>query len=62
MYLPSFQMSERQPIPRSLTSFSQSKKFSEKYKPYPKPESEWSKHLTSPKQEIKCILNHFAPI
>lgn len=47
-------MSEPRPIPRSLTSFSQSgKKFSEKPKSKPKPESEWPKQLALPKPDIK---------
>lgn len=54
-------MSEPRPIPRSLASFSQSKKLSQKPKPKPKPESEWSKHLTLPKPEIKEFSESLHP-
>lgn len=54
-------MSEPRPIPRSLASFSQSKKLSEKPKPKPKPESEWSKHLTLPKPEKKEFSESLHP-
>lgn len=55
-------MSDPRPIPRSLTSFSQSaKKFSDKPKPKPEPKSEWSRKLDLPKLKINRHaeqLNH----